>query len=125
MRKLVCHIATSLDGYIAGPSGEIDWLFTDQDSRLWVHRILLDHWYRDHGTRCMTVPELRWPPTEEHFVFSRAPRAPDKNVTFVEDDFCSFVSGFKSRSGGTMWSVGDRSEHFNSGLVLVWYQRPR
>lgn len=109
------------------------------------------------------------PPTEEHFVFSRTPRAPDKNVTFVEHDFYSFVSGFKSRSGGTMWSVGDRepvdeavrldlldeiivsihpvifgggislfprelpkrqlefvrSEHFNSGLVLVWYQRPR
>ena len=31
MRPLVCFIATSLDGYIAGPAGEIDWLFTDQD----------------------------------------------------------------------------------------------
>ena len=31
MRKLVLFIATSLDGYIAGPNGEIDWLFTDQD----------------------------------------------------------------------------------------------
>ena len=31
MRPLVCFIATSLDGYIAGPNGEIDWLFTDQD----------------------------------------------------------------------------------------------
>ncbi|MBX7220678.1 MAG: dihydrofolate reductase family protein [Blastocatellia bacterium] len=25
------YIATSLDGYIAGPNHEIDWLFTDQD----------------------------------------------------------------------------------------------
>ena len=26
MRKLKLYIATSLDGYIAGPGGEIDWL---------------------------------------------------------------------------------------------------
>jgi hypothetical protein len=25
-RKLICFIATSLDGFIAGPRGEIDWL---------------------------------------------------------------------------------------------------
>jgi dihydrofolate reductase len=29
MRPLVCFIATSLDGYIAGPAGEIDWFFTE------------------------------------------------------------------------------------------------
>jgi len=28
MRPLVCFIATSVDGYIAGPAGEIDWFFT-------------------------------------------------------------------------------------------------
>jgi len=31
MRKLVLYIATSLDGYIARPSGAFDWLFSDQD----------------------------------------------------------------------------------------------
>lgn len=31
MRPLVCFIATSLDGCIAGQADEIDWLFTDQD----------------------------------------------------------------------------------------------
>ena len=29
MRPLICCIATSLDGYIAGPAGEIDWSFTE------------------------------------------------------------------------------------------------
>jgi len=28
MRPLVCYSATSLDGYIAGSAGEIDWPFT-------------------------------------------------------------------------------------------------
>jgi hypothetical protein len=31
LRKTVLNIALSLDGYIAGPKGEFDWLFTDQD----------------------------------------------------------------------------------------------
>jgi dihydrofolate reductase len=31
MRKVILFIATSLEGFIAGPAGEIDWLFTDQD----------------------------------------------------------------------------------------------
>ena len=32
MRKVVLYIATSLDGYIAGEEGDIDWLFTDHDT---------------------------------------------------------------------------------------------
>jgi dihydrofolate reductase len=31
MRKIILFIATSLDGYIARQSGEVDWLFTDRD----------------------------------------------------------------------------------------------
>ena len=31
MRKIRLFIASSLDGYIARTSGEVDWLFTDQD----------------------------------------------------------------------------------------------
>ena len=31
MRKVILFIASSLDSYIARPSGNVDWLFTDQD----------------------------------------------------------------------------------------------
>ncbi len=31
MRKVILNLAVSLDGFIEGPNGEIDWCFTDQD----------------------------------------------------------------------------------------------
>jgi dihydrofolate reductase len=31
MRKVILGLAVSLDGYIEGPNGEIDWCFTDRD----------------------------------------------------------------------------------------------
>lgn len=30
-RKIILNLCTSLDSYIEGPNGEIDWCFTDQD----------------------------------------------------------------------------------------------
>ena len=35
MRKLTLYIAASLDGYIAGPNGEIDWLEENYAIRLY------------------------------------------------------------------------------------------
>jgi dihydrofolate reductase len=31
MRKIILQVAVSLDSFIEGPNGEIDWCFTDQD----------------------------------------------------------------------------------------------
>lgn len=31
MRRIILNLAVSLDGYIEGPNGEIDWCLTDQD----------------------------------------------------------------------------------------------
>lgn len=31
MRKIILNCAVSLDGFIEGPKGEIDWCFLDQD----------------------------------------------------------------------------------------------
>jgi hypothetical protein len=31
MRKVICGAAMSLDGYIAGPNGEYDWIVMDPD----------------------------------------------------------------------------------------------
>ncbi len=40
MRKLVLKMSMSLDGFVGGPNGEIDWLFRSMDSGVmdWLSR---------------------------------------------------------------------------------------
>ncbi len=107
MRKLVLYIATSLDGYIAGPSGEIDWLFADQDYGYreffaGVDTVLMG---RKTYEQALSFGEYPYQGTRG-FVFSRARRTPDENVTFVSSDVASLVSGLKRASGKNIWLVG-------------------
>ena len=107
MRKLVLYIATSLDGYIAGPSGEIDWLFTDQDygySEFFasVDTVLMG---RKTYQQALGFGEYPYKGTRG-FVFSRTSRSADNNVTFVSGNIASFVTKLKSTPGKNIWLVG-------------------
>src|SRR5687767_10378732 len=91
MRQLVLYIATSLDGYIARSSGAVDWLFTDQDYGYTkflagVDTVLMG---------CKTYAQLEsfgpYPYSGSRgFVFSRTPRLPNAEVTFISGDLASF-----------------------------------
>ncbi|MFD2144660.1 hypothetical protein [Mucilaginibacter antarcticus] len=41
MRKIILNLAVSLDGYIEGPKGEVDWCLTDQDYGMGAFLIML------------------------------------------------------------------------------------
>lgn len=108
MRKLVLFIATSLDGYIAGPHGEINWLFTDQDygyKKFYesVDTLLVGR--KTYELAC-TFPE--WPYAGKNvFVFSRrAPEKKDNRVQFVEQNIIEFTKKLKTKRGKKIWLVG-------------------
>ena len=107
MRKIVLNLAISLDGFIAGPSGEYDWCFTDDDYGMTgfmksidatimggkSYRLLLDY-----GA---PYPELT------NYVVSRTEvETPHSNVVFIRNNILSVVEDLKEKEGKNIWLFG-------------------
>jgi dihydrofolate reductase len=107
MRPLVCYIATSLDGYIAGPAGEIDWLFTDQDYGYTQFIAGVDTVVMGRKTYdlCLTFGEYPYP-NIPNYVWSRTRRGPDNHATFMSGDIGGALEDLKRREGKTIWLIG-------------------
>lgn len=110
MREIILHIATSIDGYIAGPNDEIDWLmgggdedygmtdfFNSIDTILW-------------GARTYRIGiQLGFEPFEglQHYVFSRTIKETQTPKTeIVSDDIIDFTQKLKSQEGKNIWLMG-------------------
>jgi dihydrofolate reductase len=107
MRKLMLFIATSLDGYIARPSGDIDWMFTDHDYGYPEFFAGIDTVVMGRKTYDLAISFGAYPyEGTEGFVFSRDAGAADGNVAFVARDPAAFVEGLKQRDGKDIWLVG-------------------
>jgi len=108
MRKLILFIATSLDGYIAGPKGEIDWLFTDQDYGYSEFYATIDTVVMGRKTYDVSLSfgENPYPGTQA-FVFSRTRDGErDDHAAFVSGDIPSFVRTLKVQPGRNIWLAG-------------------
>jgi dihydrofolate reductase len=107
MRPLICFIATSLDGYIAGLAGEIDWLFTDQDYGYTPFYAGVDAVVMGRKTYdlCLTFGEYPYPGIP-NYVWSRTRHGKNEHATFVSGDIAAFIKGLKQQEGKTIWLVG-------------------
>ncbi len=109
MRKITLNIATSLDGYIEGPEGEIDWCLNDQDygltefsedtDTLFMGRKSYEliaqvglGFFEDHTIYVFSDTLLQ----EEHFGVKVI-----RSVNFV-----SFVKDFREQGGKNIWLFG-------------------
>lgn len=85
MRPVVCFIATSLDGYIAGPAGEIDWLFTDQDYGYTPFFETVDAVVMGRKTYDLCLSFDVYPyPGRTAYVWLRSRQGKDAQATFVQ-----------------------------------------
>jgi dihydrofolate reductase len=122
MRKVVLFIASSLDGYIARPSGDIDWLFTDQDygySEFFasVDTVLLG---RKTYEQVLTFGEYPYQGVKS-YVFTKNPLfQAEKNVELVTEDTKKFVDNLRQADGKNIWLVGGSQltyDFMNNNLV--------
>lgn len=108
MRKIRLFIASSLDGYIARTSGEIDWLFTDEDYGYteFINQIDTILMGRKTYEQVLTFGEYPYQ-GKKAFVFSNQYQGKkDDRVEFVGGDCQRFIDGLRQSSGQDIWIVG-------------------
>lgn len=108
MRKIRLFIASSLDGYIADKSGNVDWLFTDQDYSYSDFFNSIDTLIMGNKTYQQILGFGEYPyPGKEAFVFSKMLHGEqDDHVKFVGEDLDNFINKLRQSSGGDIWLVG-------------------
>ena len=112
-RQIIVHIATSADGYIARPDGDLDWLTNRPAPRgfygLPAFERSIDARILGRKTFDLSV-ELgaRFGGTNAHYVFSRrpAPRPIPPGVHFVSEPIAEFVEGLRQQAGKDIWVMG-------------------
>lgn len=111
MRKTRYSRAMSLDGYIAGPGGECDWIVLDPnfDFRAMseqFHTYLL-------GRKMFEVTGAQVAPVASGvrtFVFSRTLRQSDfENVPIIGDNWKELVQSLREEAGKDIWRFGGGS----------------
>lgn len=132
MRKIILDLAVTLDGFIEGPNGEIDWCILDEESGLdrflatidtiFYGRVSYELWgnYKPESGASETEVEL-WKAvhSKQKFVFSSQAKA-DPMATYISSDISEQVAKIKSIPGKDIWLYGGAkliATFINLGLV--------
>jgi dihydrofolate reductase len=112
MPRIRYRVATSLDGYVAGPKDEYDWIVMDPERDFATLFNDFDTVFLGRRTYEMTlVPGAPpWPPEVKLYVFSRTLKPRDHpNVTIVSNQIGKVVADLRAKSGKDIWLFGGPS----------------
>ncbi len=106
MRRVVYSVAMSLDGFIAGPGGEFDWIPSDPSIDWGAFMARFDTVLMGRKTFALASgggPDTGMPT----YVFSRTLTLPPKSkATLVRDNAAEVVAGLRAGSGKDIWLMG-------------------
>jgi dihydrofolate reductase len=131
MRKLVYYVASTIDGFIAGPDGDIDFFPFEPDLAEYI-RTRYPETLPTHAREPLGIPagtpnrvfdalvmgRGTYDPAYRHgitspyghlrqYVFSRSvPPAPEPEVEVVDGDPVAFVQALKKQDGMDIWLCG-------------------
>jgi dihydrofolate reductase len=126
MRKVMFHVATSLDNYIARKDGAIDWILGGEEgssamTELWqnVDTVVMGRKTYEpvlkSGTAFPTYPGVK------NYVFSRTLKeSSDANVELIREDAAEFVRKLKTEDGKDIFVLGGglfAKSLFEAGLI--------
>ncbi len=108
MKRLIYSVAMSLDGYIAGPNGESDWITMDPDIDFASLMGRFDTYLMGRKTFIATGSGSS--PGITTIVVSKTLNAEEySNVKIISDDLQSNISELKAGSGKDIWLFGGGS----------------
>jgi dihydrofolate reductase len=118
-RKIIVYIATSADGYIARPDGDVEWLnrrphdfdhgmkefYAVVDTILWGRGTY--DWLLNYAREHSKAPGSLFDATRANYVFSRNPPAqPAPGVQFVSEPVKAFAGRLRASPGKNIWMMG-------------------
>ena len=112
-RKIIVHIATSADGYIARPDGNLDWL-TNRPAPKGFYGLpaftrTVDAKVLGRKTFDLSVKMgAKFSAESVHYVFSRQPPPPSvpAGVRFVTQPISVFAKQMRAQAGKNIWMMG-------------------
>lgn len=121
MKKIILDLAVTLDGFIEGPKGEVDWCILDDDMNfdafiasidtIFYGRVSYDLWGKfmpddnsspQEKTLWKTIHEKR------KYVFSRQKKT-DDIATCIQDNVADAVKALQQQEGKNIWLYGGAS----------------
>lgn len=109
MRRVRYQVAVSLDGYIAGPKGEADWIIMDREIDFAAIFEQFDTFLMGRHTY-EAARSMFAKPDKEVVVFSRTLRQQDcPGVTIVSKNEKEVVSSLRAKAGKDIWLFGGGS----------------
>lgn len=120
-KKVILDLGVSLDGFIEGPNGEIDWCIMDDDmdfdgflasiDTIFYGRVSYDAWgnYQPDANASEAEQSL-WKAVHEKkkYVFSSQNRENGK-ATFIQSGIAAAASSIKNGEGKDIWLYGGAS----------------
>jgi dihydrofolate reductase len=117
-RRIIVYIATSADGYIARPDGDVEWLnrrphtvdygmrefYPSIDTILWGRKTY--DWLLDYSRKRGKTKGL-FDTTVANYVFSRKPpKRSASGVEFVSEPVKTFAQRLRAMPGKQIWMMG-------------------
>lgn len=121
-RSIILDLAVTLDGFLEGPNGEVDWCIMDSEmgfidflkhiDTILYGRKSYDLWgqYTPENEVSDTEKEI-WAlvHSKEKYMFSKTQKRTDNKVTIINDNIVEEVNKLKNKPGKDIWLYGGAS----------------